>query len=1583
MNKILHPLTRKLTSAFAAALCCALVAPNSKAGLADFEAIQSSNSGLLFQYRFEGSSDVSRLADWGTNGYTLQRVVGTGGGNVTNIQFLPGFDGVSQAYQPSFSLTGATIGAGLNTISTVPYGTNVTVEAIVQMDDYTEPTGNSGGVYILSARNAANTAHRAYFLKQRPANEVATTLGDNNSDSLAFVSPYTAGNWYYVAMTAEYDSVGNVTTVNLYRANLSAAQATIEYVLTDSTTFTGQWAGTSQFGVGAFIGGNTQFMQGRIDNVAVTTGVLSSGDLQTRLDALYVAAPGCSGPTIVRQPANQSIGFGSPASFTVLALGTSPTYQWQVSTNSGSLWDNVSTGTGGTTAGYTTPANTTADSGKQYRCIINVACNSQSVTSSVASLNVVLSLATWTGTAGDQNWNTASNWNIFSVPSGTIAALIPASSNVNFTTPAPSFGGLTNSGVLNVNTNGFTNSGIVMSAPATMLINPGAAMIVNGSFGMCSNAFTTVSSNSSLIISGSLNVGSNPTGGSSSPTTGAFARMTNNGGTITATATTMNSGNATVTGNPLFVINGGINNLGDVDIGRPSGSSQVTLGQEGLMIYGGRVNMTSLRLGNNNWASMLVSPGSVVTNSGTGLIRNATANRPARLLQTGGSYVTLGIQTMTVSTGTGNGTTFSITGGTNLLGGLRFGDTNTNPGTANFTNSANLYIGSFGISNSGSAVVNARLNPGGLIGATADWSGYSPMVLGAGNFTFKAADLSGTPRNIYLAGALSGTGPLSKTGGGTLTMDTAHTYSASTFIDEGTLAIGPSGSLASTEVRLASNTVFNVSSVPGYTLAAGRTLSGFGVVTGDVAVSSTAILSPGTNLTTGTLAFSNSITQTGGARNIFKLSSAPAGPNNDLIIVGGDLNCSGINDLEVSGGGPVGSVHPLFKYGGTFNGDVNDFNLVGVNGVITNITSTKTIALRITVTVRPPTNVVWVGNPFLNDWDTLNVTNWTTNANLTYFVTGDNALFNAVGAANPDVNIVGTVSPGSVTVNAATDYTFNGTGIISGSGALTKTNSGKLTINNVNGFTGGLNLFGGTVSVSSLADAGNDSSIGKSGTVLINGGVLEYLGSSVTWNRALSFGDAGGTIFVSGSGDLRPSGVLSGNGKLIKIGAGQLDLRSPNTYAGGTEVLAGTLRIDRDSGATAGTNIMKLAGGAESATLQFGGDTQVLPNVLNITNSNNFVSASGNNTVNNIIGNGTLTVNGGNTFTVQGDMTQFSGTLVAGTLPNLRFHPSIGSSNALFDLGSGSCILNNRESASGGVTIHLGALQGGFSTSVRGAINDDGDNKPSTYSIGGRNLDTTFDGVFSEYSPLRKVNVLKVGTGRLTLTGASTYTGTTTVSNGILQIDGSLGTNTVAIDGGTLSGIGTIGGTVTVNAGGNLAPGASIGTLTINGDLNLGGTLTVEVNTTNAQTADLVTGVITNTFGGTLAIVNLGPTPTVSDTFQLFSAGTYQGTFANINPPSAGPGLIWDTSTLATDGILRVAVGSVAPTATNITFTKISGSQVVLNWPAGQGWKLQTQTNALSVGLKTNWVEVVGATPPYTNTVSPATAATFFRLVYP
>ena len=196
--------------------------------------------------------------------------------------------------------------------------------------------------------------------------------------------------------------------------------------------------------------------------------------------------------------------------------------------------------------------------------------------------------------------------------------------------------------------------------------------------------------------------------------------------------------------------------------------------------------------------------------------------------------------------------------------------------------------------------------------------------------------------------------------------------------------------------------------------------------------------------------------------------------------------------------------------------------------------------------------------------------NWVNGAALDYFLVNDSVTFNAAGAANPNVNIPANVQPNFVKVSAATDYVFAGAAGIGGAASITKTNTGKLTIQNTNQFTGGININQGIVSVATLADDGVDSPLGKTGTILIEGGTLEYSGANDTWTRPFNLGTNGqdGVSIVSAT--LTQTGTIGGNGALTKTGAGTLILNGNNGYSCGTFLGAGNLTISNVLGAGSG-----------------------------------------------------------------------------------------------------------------------------------------------------------------------------------------------------------------------------------------------------------------------------------------------------------------------------------------------------------------------------------------------------------------------------
>ena len=149
-------------------------------------------------------------------------------------------------------------------------------------------------------------------------------------------------------------------------------------------------------------------------------------------------------------------------------------------------------------------------------------------------------------------------------------------------------------------------------------------------------------------------------------------------------------------------------------------------------------------------------------------------------------------------------------------------------------------------------------------------------------------------------------------------MNSNNTYTGSTTISAGTLALGATGTIPNSGTfTVASGATFDVSGPGGFTLGSAKTLTGLGNVVGNFTNASASTINPAT----GTLTFANSLNQSGGAVNHFDLPTTP-GPGNDRVNIAGDLNVSGVNTVEVVGGGAPGSVHTLIQYGGNFNGTV-------------------------------------------------------------------------------------------------------------------------------------------------------------------------------------------------------------------------------------------------------------------------------------------------------------------------------------------------------------------------------------------------------------------------------------------------------------------------------------------------------------------------------------------------------------------------------------------------------------------------------------------------------------------------------------
>lgn len=165
-------------------------------------------------------------------------------------------------------------------------------------------------------------------------------------------------------------------------------------------------------------------------------------------------------------------------------------------------------------------------------------------------------------------------------------------------------------------------------------------------------------------------------------------------------------------------------------------------------------------------------------------------------------------------------------------------------------------------------------------------------------------DLSGLNLDTRLGavenGVISGSGDLTYTGPGKLTLNAANTYSGVTRIHGGSLVIGGNGSIAgSSGVSIANGANFNVSTATGgFTLGAGKTLSGGGTVTGDITIAGTH--SPG--FSPGIQAFEDDPTYTTGSNVIWELTGNTLdgrGENYDGIDVTGDLTFSGSTTISL------------------------------------------------------------------------------------------------------------------------------------------------------------------------------------------------------------------------------------------------------------------------------------------------------------------------------------------------------------------------------------------------------------------------------------------------------------------------------------------------------------------------------------------------------------------------------------------------------------------------------------------------------------------------------------------------------------
>ena len=205
----------------------------------------------------------------------------------------------------------------------------------------------------------------------------------------------------------------------------------------------------------------------------------------------------------------------------------------------------------------------------------------------------------------------------------------------------------------------------------------------------------------------------------------------------------------------------------------------------------------------------------------------------------------------------------------------------------------------------------------------------------------------------------------------------------------------------------------------------------------------------------------------------------------------------------------------------------------------------------------------------------------------------------------------------------------------------------------------------------------------------------------------------------------------------------------------------------------------------------------------------------------------------------------------------------------------------------------------------------------------------TFSNVISGNGP---ITISSTGAGKVIFSGNNTHTGTTTVTAGRFQLDGSLGSSSVlsVASAGILGGSGTASGAATIS-GGTLSPGSTTGVLSL-GSLTLTATSTALIDLLAAGTrgTDYDGVTILNsaglTYGGTMSFTFGGSALPDSTTFNVFSfTGSPSGSFGQVS----STGFYAGTWTNNLDGTY-----SLAKDAQTLTFAQATGMVTIVPEPA-------------------------------------------------
>ena len=566
--------------------------------------------------------------------------------------------------------------------------------------------------------------------------------------------------------------------------------------------------------------------------------------------------------------------------------------------------------------------------------------------------------------------------------------------------------------------------------------------------------------------------------------------------------------------------------------------------------------------------------------------------------------------------------------------------------------------------------------------------------------------------------------------------------------------------------------------------------------------------------------------------------------------------------------------------------------------------------------------------------------------------------------ASETITLTVAVEPESIVVNGTGTMTLKRAGWLTGTMSLNKGNTGTLVVcaeagkkDSLATYTGPVVNHGGVLEFDSIANGGSPSALGQSLSFADNwvfdGGTYRYTGANASTDRDALLRSSSALELQNNY--LTMNGIFEGEGDFTLQGNGTLDVPKGSFfgYTGATILRGGTLKLS-DANASTGSAMnfhptqLVMAGGslfiASDSGYQQQHDMSLDIEVADNTTSSITIPGRGNfgGTISNASGDAGDEdededggANEDETYVYTGnegrlriyvpysrgfianDFSQFHGTIIANcTHKDGRFMKN-GSWNApttrfYLEKSSVSGATTYMSAYPANTTNKLGGLSGDSGTYLIGCSEGTG-STPCNWIVGSADTDETFNGEINnltwDLKHSANVSITKVGTGYWRLNGNTEHRSGTTVNEGTLIMNATHTQSGVTVNSGAmLRGKGTIKTAITVNSGATLYPGdeAESSSMTADSSVTLKGGSTMKVG----NAALWANGTVYINSGVTLAVDTSVKTLKAGTKIRVFKgnndAFTVSGKFSSIEPASPGEGLEWDTSTLYSDGYIRV-----------------------------------------------------------------------------